>query len=104
MNVGNILTLIGGLGLFLYGMRVMSDSIEKAAGAKMRSFLAFFTKNKVCGNAVRYDFLCHYPVIQCDYSNGSQLCKCRSDESVPGSRSDHGSQYRYHHHITAGSF
>ena len=29
MNVGNILTLIGGLGLFLYGMRVMSDSIEK---------------------------------------------------------------------------
>ena len=49
MNVGNILTLIGGLGLFLYGMRVMSDSIEKAAGAKMRSFLAFFTKNKVVG-------------------------------------------------------
>ena len=49
MNVGNILTLIGGLGLFLYGMRVMSDSIEKAAGAKMRSFLAFFTKNKFVG-------------------------------------------------------
>lgn len=49
MNVGNILTLIGGLGLFLYGMRVMSDSIEKAAGAKMRSFLAFFTKNWTLG-------------------------------------------------------
>ncbi len=47
MNVGNILTLIGGLGLFLYGMRVMSDSIEKAAGAKMRSFLAFFTKTRL---------------------------------------------------------
>lgn len=49
MSVGNILSLVGGLGLFLYGMTVMSDGIEKAAGAKMRSFLAFFTKNKVIG-------------------------------------------------------
>ena len=49
MNVENILELVGGLGLFLYGMQVMSNSIEKAAGAKMRSFLAFFTKNKFIG-------------------------------------------------------
>ena len=28
-----ILGLMGGLGLFLYGMRLMSDSLEKAAGA-----------------------------------------------------------------------
>ena len=49
MNVENILELVGGLGLFLYGMQVMSNSIEKAAGAKMRSFLAFFTKNKFVG-------------------------------------------------------
>ena len=35
MDVGSILSLIGGLGLFLYGMDVMSDSIEKAAGAKI---------------------------------------------------------------------
>ena len=39
MNIENVLSLIGGLGLFLYGMTVMGDSIEKAAGAKMRSFL-----------------------------------------------------------------
>ena len=36
MSIENILSLVGGLGLFLYGMTVMSDSIEKAAGAKMR--------------------------------------------------------------------
>ena len=49
MDVGSILSLIGGLGLFLYGMDVMSDSIEKAAGAKMRGFLNIFTKNRFMG-------------------------------------------------------
>ena len=44
-----ILGLMGGLGLFLYGMRLMSDSLEKAAGAKMRSILEFFTKTPVRG-------------------------------------------------------
>lgn len=47
MNIENLLSLIGGLGLFLYGMTVMGESIEKAAGAKMRSFLDFFTKNRL---------------------------------------------------------
>ncbi len=49
MNIENLLSLIGGLGLFLYGMTVMGNSIEKAAGAKMRSFLDFFTKNRFIG-------------------------------------------------------
>lgn len=44
-----ILGLIGGLGLFLYGMRLMSEGLEKAAGAKMRSILEFFTKTPVRG-------------------------------------------------------
>lgn len=44
-----ILGLMGGLGLFLYGMKLMSDSLEKAAGAKMRSILEFFTKTPVRG-------------------------------------------------------
>jgi phosphate:Na+ symporter len=53
MNVGTMLiTLAGGLGLFLYGMSVMSDAIEKVAGAKLRSILEFFTKNKFMGMIV----------------------------------------------------
>ncbi|MBR3806909.1 MAG: Na/Pi cotransporter family protein [Lachnospiraceae bacterium] len=53
MNVGTMLiTLAGGLGLFLYGMSVMSDAIEKVAGAKLRSILEFFTKNKIMGMIV----------------------------------------------------
>ncbi|MDD7728587.1 MAG: Na/Pi cotransporter family protein, partial [Clostridia bacterium] len=46
---GIILGLMGGLGLFLYGMKLMSDSLEKAAGAKMRSILEFFTKTPLRG-------------------------------------------------------
>nr|WP_294528653.1 Na/Pi cotransporter family protein [uncultured Blautia sp.] len=44
-----ILGLMGGLGLFLYGMRLMSDSLEQAAGARMRAILEFFTKTPVRG-------------------------------------------------------
>lgn len=44
-----ILGLMGGLGLFLYGMELMSKSLEKVAGAKMRSILEFFTKTPIRG-------------------------------------------------------
>lgn len=43
------LPLAGGLGLFLYGMHMMSEGIEKAAGAKLRSILEFFTRNAFSG-------------------------------------------------------
>ena len=41
--------LAGGLGLFLFGMKLMSESIEKFAGARLRKILEFFTKNKFMG-------------------------------------------------------
>ncbi len=44
-----VMSLGGGLGLFLYGMKLMSDSIEKVAGAKLRSVLEVLTKNKFAG-------------------------------------------------------
>ncbi len=50
MNIsGMVLGLIGGLGLFLCGMTLMSDSLEKAAGAKLRGILELFTKNRYVG-------------------------------------------------------
>ena len=50
MNIsGMVLGLIGGLGLFLYGMTLMSNSLEKAAGAKLRGILELFTKNRYVG-------------------------------------------------------
>ena len=56
MDTGILLELTGGLGLFLFGMSLMSESIEKAAGAKLRGILAMFTKNKLMGTLVGFIF------------------------------------------------
>ncbi len=42
-----IITLMGGLGLFLFGMNFMSQGLQKAAGAKLRGILEVMTKNKM---------------------------------------------------------
>ena len=52
MNVRIFLSLAGGLGLFLFGMDLMSDSIEKVAGARLRRVLEFFTTNRFTGMLV----------------------------------------------------
>lgn len=52
MSAKIILSMAGGLGLFLFGMRVMSDSIEKVAGAKLRRILEIFTTNRFSGMLV----------------------------------------------------
>lgn len=52
MSVSMILTMAGGLGLFLFGMEQMSDSIEKVAGAKLRRILEIFTTNRFMGMLV----------------------------------------------------
>ena len=44
-----IIALIGGLGLFIYGMNLMSRGIERVAGSKLRNILKAFTKNKFLG-------------------------------------------------------
>lgn len=43
------INLIGGLGLFLFGMSYMGDGLQKAAGSKMKDILAALTKNKLMG-------------------------------------------------------
>jgi phosphate:Na+ symporter len=45
----DFMMLIGSLGLFLYGMKIMSEGLQKAAGNKLRSILAAMTKNRVAG-------------------------------------------------------
>ena len=51
MNFGifEILKLLGALGFFIYGMKVMSDGIQKLAGAQMRKIISSITNNKFAG-------------------------------------------------------
>jgi len=49
MSVEMILTLLGGLGLFLYGMQMMSNNLEAVAGSKMKGILERLTSNRFLG-------------------------------------------------------
>lgn len=48
-GIFELLKLIGSLGLFLYGMKLMSESLQKLAGNKMRQILTAMTSNRVTG-------------------------------------------------------
>lgn len=45
----DFLTLIGGVGLFLYGMKIMSEGLQKAAGDRLRTILSAMTRNRFTG-------------------------------------------------------
>ena len=48
-SITTLLTFIGSLGLFLYGMKLMSEALQKVAGSKMRSILTAMTRNRFMG-------------------------------------------------------
>ena len=48
-HVGNLFAFAGGLGMFLYGMNVMADGLQKTAGNKMRQLLGYLTNNRFLG-------------------------------------------------------
>ena len=52
MDIFDVLSMIGGLALFLFGMHVMSDSLAKLSGGKMERILEKLTSNKIKGVAL----------------------------------------------------
>ena len=48
-DVSNLFAFAGGLGMFLYGMRIMGDGMQKTAGSKMSHFLGMVTNNRFLG-------------------------------------------------------
>ncbi|MGN0378405.1 MAG: Na/Pi cotransporter family protein [Butyrivibrio sp.] len=48
-DVSNIMYFIGGLGMFLYGMKLLSGGLQKAAGEKMRTLLGKVTNKRIMG-------------------------------------------------------
>ena len=49
MKITDILTLIGGLCLFLFGMNLMGDALERRAGSSLRTLLSKLTSNRILG-------------------------------------------------------
>ncbi len=52
LNESMLFGLIGGLGLFLFGMKIMSEGLQKVAGDRMRQILAALTNNRIIGTLV----------------------------------------------------
>ena len=49
MDIFDLLTMIGGLSLFLFGMTVMGQALERRAGGQLRALLSKLTANKAAG-------------------------------------------------------
>ena len=70
MSSFSILTgLIGGLGMFLYGMKLMGDGLENAAGERLKSILERLTSNN--RSFSRSSSYSNNSKLKCYYSYGS---------------------------------
>ena len=49
MDIFDILTMLGGLCLFLFGMNVMGQALERRAGSKLRALLGKMTSTRLAG-------------------------------------------------------
>ena len=98
MDFFSILTLIGGLALFLYGMNVMGDGLAKVSGGKMERILETLTSNPLkavgLGAAVT-------AVIQSSSATTVMVVGFVNSGimKLSGSWRYHGCQYRYNNYI-----
>ncbi|HLV09419.1 MAG TPA: Na/Pi symporter, partial [Halanaerobiales bacterium] len=49
MSLSMVFGLLGGLGMFIYGMRQMSEGLQKVAGRKLKNLLGMLTSNRFAG-------------------------------------------------------
>ena len=54
MSLNNLIYFIGGIGLFLYGMKLMSDGLEFSTGSRLKRILELLTTNKYIGVLVGF--------------------------------------------------
>ena len=84
VKLTDLIGLLGGLGLFLYGMQMMSNGLEAAAGNRMKKILEKLTANRFLGVVVGAVITA---VIQ---RHGRRLCKLRHDDPAAGCVDYHG--------------
>ena len=83
MELTDIFSLLGGLALFLYGMQMMSNGLEAAAGNRMKKILEKLTSNRFLGVLVGAGITA---VIQ----SSSATTEFRHDDLAAGSLDHHG--------------
>ena len=96
MDFFSILTLVGGLAMFLYGMQVMGDGLEKLSGGKLEKILENLSSNRVKAVLVGAAVTAIIQVFIGNHSYGSRLRKLGNHASVPGCWLYYGRKYRYY--------
>ena len=95
MNYASIIIpFVGGLGMFIYGMQIMAQGLENAAGSRMKSLLEALTKNKLFGVMLGAFITA---VIQSSSATTVMVVgfvNAGIIESVSGDGRHHGSKYR----------
>ena len=96
------LALFGGLALFIYGMNLMSDGLQKAAGEKMKNILSLLTRNVFIGVLAG---AATTAVLQSSSATTVMVIgfvTAGSDESETGDQHYHRCEYRNDYNGTAG--
>ena len=89
------LKLLGALGLLIYGMRMMSDALQKMAGPQLRYILAKMTTNRLTGMLTGTFCNLRRAVIVGHHRYDSIVCVGRTADAGTGHISDYGCQHRY---------
>ena len=97
-DISSLFTFAGGLGMFLYGMNIMADGMQKTAGGKMSRFLGMLTNNRVAAIALGSRDHRNHPEQRRHHGHGGGLRQRRGPQSDPGRGRHHGRQHRYDHH------
>ena len=85
------LRVLGALGLLIYGMRMMSEALQKMAGPQLRHILAKMTTNRLTGDRNIRD-MCRSIIVSHHRDDGI-VCECRITDSGTGDIRYYGSQY-----------
>lgn len=94
-NLQIIFGLLGGLAVFLFGMNMMSECLQKAAGEKMKSILSLLTKNPVMGVIAGALTTAVLQKQQRYYCYGDRLCQRGAGDAPTGDIYHFGREYRY---------
>ena len=99
MSIVEVFSLLGGVGLFLFGMTIMSSGLKNACGDNLQVILEHATKNKIVavlvglGMTMLVQSSSATDVMVIGFVNSGLM-------KLTGDRRYHGCQYRYHDHST----
>lgn len=101
MDIFDILALAGGLSLFLFGMSVMSESLERRAEGSLKLLLAKLTQSKTAGFSDGSGRHRRDSEFLRRNRDGGGLCQLRRDDLKTGNQRDHGGKRWHHRHRMA---